>query len=393
MSSSEQSTGGSLRSLVIALTAFFTVVDLFATQAVLPLLAHAYGVPPAMMGIAVNASTLGMAIAGLAVALFSQRLDRRLGVVASLFLLAIPTALLAHAPSLEVFAILRILQGLCMATAFSLTLAYLGEHVSAQDQAGAFAAYITGNVASNLVGRFVAANVAGGFGLANNFYLFAGLNIIGAFLAWATLHRAPKMLEMAVPVRPSAGDRLRGLSSPELLAGFGIGFCILFAFIGVFTYVNFVLVRPPLSLGMMAVGFVYFVFLPSIVLTPQAGRAASRFGTRMALWIGLSTAMAGLPLLVIGNTWAALLGMTLVGAGTFFAQAIATGYVSRVAQDRAAASGAYLAAYFSGGLVGTIVLGAIFDRFGWGGCVAGVGVALALAALLGRRVGISPLRA
>ena len=32
------------------------------------------------MGFAVNASTIGMAIAGLAVALFSRRIDRRRGI-------------------------------------------------------------------------------------------------------------------------------------------------------------------------------------------------------------------------------------------------------------------------------------------------------------------------
>jgi MFS transporter, YNFM family, putative membrane transport protein len=43
--------------------------------------------------------------------------------------------------------------------------------------------------------------------------------------------------------------------------------------------VNFVLVRPPLSLGPMELGFVYFVFLPSIVTTLWAGRAVHRYGT------------------------------------------------------------------------------------------------------------------
>ena len=168
------------RAFIIALTAFFTVVDLFATQAILPILARAYRVAPGAIGVAVNASTVGMAVAGLGVALFSRRIDRRKGIVASLVLLAVPTALLAHAPNLMVFTGLRIAQGLCMSTAFTLTLAYLGEHSSAEDQAGAFAAYVTGNVASNLVGRLVAAAVAGQLGLAINFYLFAGLN-----LAWS----------------------------------------------------------------------------------------------------------------------------------------------------------------------------------------------------------------
>ena len=48
------------RALVIGSTAFLTLVDLFATQAILPALAAAYGVRPAAMGLAVNAATLGM---------------------------------------------------------------------------------------------------------------------------------------------------------------------------------------------------------------------------------------------------------------------------------------------------------------------------------------------
>src|SRR5881398_3399171 len=102
---SRGSTGALLRTFVIGLTAFLTVVDLFATQAILPSLAKAYHVAPAAMGLAVNASTLGMAVAGLGVAFFSRRIDRRLGILISLALLSIPTALLAWAPDLATFAI------------------------------------------------------------------------------------------------------------------------------------------------------------------------------------------------------------------------------------------------------------------------------------------------
>jgi len=68
-----------------------------------------------------------------------------------------------------------------------------------------------------------------------------------------------------------------------------------------------------------------------------------------------------------------LAGMVLVGAGTFFAQASATGFVGQAASEsRGVASGTYLACYFLGGLVGSAVLGQLFDRFGWIACVAGV---------------------
>jgi len=378
----EHSPGLALRSLVIGLTAFLTVVDLFATQAILPSLTRHYGVTPAAMGFAVNASTFGMATASLVVGFFSPRINRRTGILLSLTLLAVPTGLLAIAPNLAVFTALRIAQGLCMASAFALTLAYLGEQCSAMDAGGAFAAYITGNVASNLVGRLISAAVADGLGLAWNFYFFATLNLAGAALVYFTIRRAQPMHAMTPAGLPLAA-MIAHWRNPRLRAAYGIGFCILFAFIGTFTFVNFVLVRPPLSLGMMDLGLVYFVFLPSVVTTLLAGRVASRLGTRPTIWGSLAVAGLGLPLMLASHLGEVLTGMVLVGVGTFFAQAAATGFVGQAATDnRGVASGTYLACYFFGGLVGTAVLGRLFDSFGWHACVAGVGVALAAAALL-----------
>ncbi len=379
----EQPGGVLLRSIVIGLTAFLTVVDLFATQAILPSLARHYDVAPAAIGFAVNACTLGMAVSGLAVGYFSREIDRRKGILVSLVLLSIPTALLASAPNLTVFTILRVAQGLCMASAFTLTLAYLGEHYSASDSASAFAAYITGNVASNLIGRLISAAVADHFSLAANFYFFASLNLLGAALVYFTVEKTPPMKDMGGGMSSHFQAWIMHLKSPSLRASFAIGFCILFAFIGTFTYVNFVLVQPPLGVDAMTLGLIYFVFLPSIATTPLAGRAVQRLGTRPTFWGALLIAGVGLPLLILPNLSAVLIGMVLVGVGTFFAQACATGFVGRAAlSDRGAASGLYLASYFFGGLVGSAVLGLIFDMFGWVACVGGIAVSLLVAALL-----------
>jgi MFS family permease len=105
----------------------------------------------------------------------------------------------------------------------------------------------------------------------------------------------------------------------------------------------------------------------------------------------LALAGLGLPLLLLPNLIAVLLGMVLVGVGTFFAQATATGFVSRAATaDRGAASGIYLACYFAGGLVGTAILGEVFDRIGWPACVGGIALALGAAALLALRLRLPP---
>jgi len=280
---------------------------------------------------------------------------------------------------------LRILQGLCMASAFTLTLAYLGERCSSADAAGALAAYVTGGVASNLIGRLCAATVAAYAGPAATFYVFALLNLAGAALAAATLTGARPAPEADLPERRPWSAWAEHLGDAGLRRAFAIGFLILFGFIGTFTYIGFVLAAPPLALSMMATGLVFFVFLPSMVTTPLAGPVATRFGAHRTLPAALVVALAGLALLLVPRLGPVIAGLVLVGVGTFFGQAVATSYVGRRARsDRAAASGLYLSFYYGGGLAGAAAIGQLFDRLGWNAAVAGIFAALALAAWLGR---------
>lgn len=392
-SPSHARSGHGVSPLTVGLIGFLTLVDLFATQAILPTLAQLYGVKPSEIGLAANASTLGMAIAGLLAGVFGERLERRRAIVVALAVLALPTLALSVAPSLGVFALLRIAQGLCMATAFTLTIAYLNERCSVTGATTALAAYVTGGVASNLVGRLVASTVTGIAGPEANFVLFAALNLVGAALVAWRLSHTPPMIATRVPGRRFWSAWREHLANPLLLRSNFVGFLILFSFIGVFSYVGFILARPPLSLSMMALGLVFLCFAPSMVTTPLAGRIATRFGAHRALPLALLLALAALPLLALPSLPAVLAGLTLVGVGTFFAQAVATGAVGRFAShDRAAASGLYLSFYYGGGLAGAAVVGQIFDRLGWNAALAAVGLALALAALLGAGLRAEPGR-
>lgn len=380
------------RGMIIALISFLTLIDLFGSQALLPQLVEAYDADPTAMGFAVNASTIGMAISGLVVAYFSHRINRKRGIWISLVLLSIPTAGLAIAPDVETFMVLRILQGMCMSAAFTLTLTFLSERCSITAASGAMAAYITGNVASNLFGRLIAVGFADGVGLAESFLAFAALNLLGAFLAGL-------FIGWSSPVEPALGGErpkpLRAMMEHARHGGlrhaFMIGFLLLFIFVGGFTYVNFELVSPRLGLPAAYLGLVYFIFLPSIFTTPVAGKVAGRFGARNTFWAAGFVTLIGIGMTLTNELVVVLVGLSLLGAGTFFAQAAATGYVGRTAKhNHAAANGLYLTSYYVGGLVGAIVLGFVYQAQGWIGLAMALGVALIIAMLLALRLKETP---
>jgi mxaL protein len=126
-------------------------------------------------------------------------------------------------------------------------------------------------------------------------------NLTGAILVYFTIGQASP-IQSGSPSKLSPRTALAmHLSNSSLRAAFAIGFCILFAFIGTFTFVNFVLIRPPIAIGMMTLGFVFFVFLPSILTTPLAGKAVVRLGTRKTMWGALGLAGLGVPLMLTAN--------------------------------------------------------------------------------------------
>ncbi|WP_299772954.1 MFS transporter [uncultured Tateyamaria sp.] len=354
------------RSTMIALIAFLTLIDLFGSQALLPTLVETYGVSPAAMGFAVNASTIGMAFASLLVAIFARRIDRKRGIWICLALLSIPTMLLATTDDLTTFTLLRVAQGVFMSAAFTLTLTYLSEECSLTAVGGAMAAYITGNVASNLLGRLLASEIAGSFGLAESFYGFAALNLTGAVVAYLYIGARDSRGRDAADESSVIEAWLDHLKNAKLVAMVGIGFILLFVFVATFTYANFILAQAPFDLPQTMIGVVYFVFAPAILTTPLAAASVARYGARASFHGAIAVSLVGLVLLLTPVLAVFLLGLALVGAGLFFAQSVATGYVGRTAtHDQAAANGLYLASYYLGGIAGAFVIGQVFATQGW----------------------------
>lgn len=364
---------GRVPSLFVAVLALVTLVDLFAAQAVLPLVANRFGVGAALAGAAINATTAGMAMGGLLVARWGGRIEQRRGIVAALMLLSVPTALLAVAPNLVAFTLLRVVQGVLMGYAFGLALSYLGARWEAKEAGIAFGAYVTGNIVSNLLGRIAAAWAAELWGVRDAFLLLASVNLVGALIVATGLAKLGPARRGMVPLR--MGGPL--LARRDMRAALLAGFALLFAFVGVFTFVGVELTGPRFGLGMMTAGAIHLVFLPAIATTPAASRLAAALGARTAMLLAVAVAVVGTLMLLASALVPFALGLMLVAIGTFGAQAIATGHVAAIAPERRQeASGAYLASYFAGGVAGTIVVGQLYAVAGWAAAVAASAAAL-----------------
>ena len=186
-----------------------------------------------------------------------------------------------------------------MALAFTLTLAYLGGAPNQPIPRTAFAALYC-NVASTLIRMRISAAVADHLGLRRTSISLPRSIWPARCSSTSPVHKAPRTQRAGGLGR--APHSLRAAFLDRVSA-------ILFAFT-TFTYVKFRAARAPFMVGAMMLGFV-FVFLPSILTTPLAGRAVASFGTRRTMWYFPSAAGLGVPLMLTPSLIAVLIGMVL----------------------------------------------------------------------------------
>jgi predicted MFS family arabinose efflux permease len=172
------------------------------------------------------------------------------------------------------------------------------------------------------------------------------------------------------------------LANPRLLANFSMGFSLLFALVGAFTYVNFHLAAPPYGLGTAQLGSVFFVYLFGVVVTPMGGHLLDRRGFRAASAVGVAFMMVGLVLTLAAPFWIIVIGLALFSTGMFISQSAATVQTGRIAgRSRSTAAGLYVTVYYVGGSLGAVAPAWFWTRGGWPACV-GVFAAGAAASLL-----------
>ena len=70
------------------------------------------------------------------------------------------------------------------------------------------------------------------------------------------------------------------LRNPQLLATYAVGFGMLFNFVALFTYINFVLAAPPFNLSPTLLGAIFVTYLAGAAAVLGLGRAVARFGRR-----------------------------------------------------------------------------------------------------------------
>ena len=354
----------------VVLAGFAAFLDLYATQPLLPLLARTFDATTFRVNLTVTAPTIAVALAAPAVGRLADRIGLRRTILASAFALTVTTALSATASTLTQLILWRFLQGIVTPGIFASTIAYVHEVWPASRAGRGTAAYMSGTVLGGFTGRAVAGMMAADVSWHAAFVALALLNGAVAVVLWLRLPTEPRRHRPALKARGELASVGHLFTNRRLIATFGVGFCVLFTQVAMFTYVTFHLARPPFSLSTVALGWLFVVYLVGAAVTPLSGAWVDRYGHRAGLASAMAVGGTGALLTLLPSLPAIIAGLALCSTGVFIAQATTSGYIGAVTKkDRALAVGLYSTFYYGGGSTGGALPSLVWTRGGWPACV------------------------
>ena len=360
----------SARHLAVGLTGYCAFINLYAPQSILPLLSHEFSASAAEVSTIITVSTLAVAVTAPFTGAVADVLGRKRVIVAAMFVLVVPTLMVAMADSLSALIFWRAVQGLVLPPIFAVTVAYIGDEWPRQEATTAAGIYSSGSSLGGFSGRLVTGLFADLIGWRAGFVALAGIAFAGAIATIFLLPHERKFVR-SEGFLASGRQMLAHFRNGQLLATYGVGFGVLFNFICTFTFVSFHLAAPPYNLSATWLGAIFAVYLVGSVLSPLVGWAVTRFGRRrftvrvLALWI------AGIALTLAPSLTLIILGLAISAGCGLICQAISTGYVTITAKaGRSSAVGLYVTSFYVGGSFGAALGGLAWTIAGWAACVA-----------------------
>ena len=364
--------------LAAGLVGYCAFINLYSPQSILPLLSEEFGASAAQVSTIITVSTLAVALTAPFTGAVADVLGRKRVIVVAMFVLVIPTVMVALSTSLASLIFWRAIQGLVLPPIFAVMVAYIGDELPHHEATTVAGIYSSGASLGGFSGRLFTGVLADLINWRAGFLALAAIAFAGA-IAVAFLLPHERKFVRSEGLLASNKQMLAHLRNGQLIATYAVGFGILFNFITTFTYVSFYLAAPPYNLSASWLGAIFVVYLTGSVLTPWTGWAVGRFGRRRFVVRVIAVWAAGIALTLAPSLPLIIVGLAICAACGLICQAISTGYVTVTAKvGRSSAVGLYVTSFYIGGSFGAALGGAAWTIGGWPACVAIVIAMLAI---------------
>ncbi|WP_458776494.1 MFS transporter [Desulforhopalus sp. 52FAK] len=339
-----------------------TFCSLYAAQPIQPLFQTEFGLSGFQ---AILFTTLMMAPLGVAPLFYGfllEAVSARKMVRWALLLLGLLEILFALSESYMTLLAIRAVQGLMIPAILTSIMSYISYSSRDDNVQQAIASYIAATIAGGFLGRLLSGLFTDLFGWRFFFFFLGALLLLCSFLL-RSMVRDVKLNY----VRPGRRDVSNILRKPAFIWLYLSIFCLFFVFAALMNFLPFELkIISPLK-GETSVGLLYLGYSMGILVSLNTKRLITFFGGEInAIQGGIVVFALGAMLFFIESYGVMFMSMFVFCAGLFTAHSLLSGYLSTLAKtNKAIANGLYICFYYTGGTLGSILPGAVYEAWGW----------------------------
>lgn len=339
-----------------------TFCSLYAAQPIQPLFQAEFQLSSFQ---AVLFTTLMMAPLGVAPLFYGfllEAVSARKMVRWALLLLGVLEILFAFSQNYITLLSIRAVQGFMIPAILTSIMSYISYSSRDDRVQHAIASYIGATIAGGFLGRFLSGLLTDLYGWRFFFFLLGVLLIICSILL-KVMVRDVKLNY----VRPLPGDVLTIFRQKTFFWLYATIFCLFFVFAAVMNFLPFELKEMYPNIKETSIGLLYLGYSMGILVSLNSGRIISWFGGEVnAIGAGILLFAGGAVLFFVQSYTVMFGSMFVFCAGLFTAHSLLSGYLSTLAKsNKAIANGLYICFYYTGGTLGSILPGAVYEAWGW----------------------------
>jgi len=350
-----------LKLLIIIFSTIMTFSALYAPQPVQPIIMDYFSVSQSRSALLTTVTMFPLSIAPIFYGYMLESVSAKRMLIISLFILAISQFLFFISTSFNFLIVLRVVEGLAIPAILTGLMTYISTMTNKDNVQKIMAIYISSTIVGGFSGRFFSGLIS----YYTNWRIM--FLILGVSLLCATALIGRLGENKASMTKLNIRATIDVLSKKRFTVVYLLIFSMFFMFAAVLNFIPFRLKELNPSSSSMLIGVMYTGYIMGIVTSLSSMKLIRLLRSEMnTIFCGLTIFLSSLILFVSKDVYVLFIGMFVFCAGMFMTHTVASGYLNRLADtNKGVTNGLYVAFYYSGGTLGSILPGLIYEHYSW----------------------------
>lgn len=368
------------RLLIIVFSTILTFSALYAPQPIQPIIMKYFGVSQNRSAMLTTVTMFPLSIAPIFYGYLLESVSAKKMLMVSLFILSMCQFAFFMSGSFDLLIVLRFAEGLAIPAILTGIMTYISTMTTKENVQKIMALYISSTIMGGFFGRFFSGLIS----YYTNWrvmFLILGVSLLAAvFMTGRLGENKASMTNLNIRAAYEV------LGSKKFTVIYLMIFSMFFMFAAVLNFIPYRMREINPASSAMLIGVMYTGYIMGIVTSLNSMKLIRIFrGETNTVFGGLTIFMLSLVLFISTDIYVMFAGMFVFCAGMFMTHTVASGYLNKLAdKNKGVTNGLYVAFYYSGGTLGSILPGLIYENYSWNAFLLFLGIFMLTTIILGR---------